>query len=215
MKWVGCFLMAACLSAAPQAVVFDYGGVLTGEPDRASIVEFLCDSFQLTDEEFETVNQRKREAIKAGKSDAEFWIQYGKDEGIALSPDWADRFHSVMKKAMGVNPKMYALVDQLKEREITVGLLSNIDERIGKLLRGYGYYEPFDPCLLSHEIGADKPNAEAYRILIERLDCQADEIVFIDDKRENVEAAQKEGIDAILFESHDQIVSELQKRGAL
>lgn len=42
-----------------------------------------------------------------------------------------------MKDAIGVNLEMYALVDQLKEQQIPVALLSNIDERLSKLIREF------------------------------------------------------------------------------
>ena len=61
-KWIGSFLMAATLTAAPQAVVFDFGGVLVAKPDLESIRQFLRGSFHLSESEYEQANQKKREA---------------------------------------------------------------------------------------------------------------------------------------------------------
>jgi HAD superfamily hydrolase (TIGR01509 family) len=110
---------------------------------------------------------------------------------------------------------MYTLVNQLKEQKIPVGLLSNIDERLSKLIRDFGLYEPFNPCLLSCEIGIEKPDLKAYEFLLTQLKLPAEEIVFIDDRPENIEAAKAVGLDAILFESELQLRGELAKRRAL
>jgi hypothetical protein len=71
--------------AAPQAVVFDFGGVMTGEPNKEAVVHFLRSSFALSEAEFENINLEKREAIKAGKNDEEFWLQFAEQKGITLA----------------------------------------------------------------------------------------------------------------------------------
>ena len=108
---------------------------------------------------------------------------------------------------------MYILVDQLKKQQMPVAMLSNVDTRLANLLREFGLYDPFSPCLLSCEMGVDKPDLKAYEILLNQLKLPAGDVVFIDDRLENVEAAKKMGIDAILFESENQLRAELGKRG--
>lgn len=208
-------LTASSLIAAPQAIVFDFGGVLTGEPNREAVITFIRQSFHFSAEEFEKVNQEKRLAVKQSKTDEEFWIAYAKNKGIKLTANWGASFKSVLKDAIGINPEMYALVDQLKEQQIPVALLSNVDDRISKLIRDFGLYEPFEPCLLSCEIGVEKPDLKAYELLLKTLNLPAKDVVFIDDRSENIEAAKAIGLDAILFESEQQLRNELNTRGAL
>lgn len=50
-------LTATSLMAAPQAIVFDFGGVMTCEPNREVVITFICQSFCFSREEFEIVNQ--------------------------------------------------------------------------------------------------------------------------------------------------------------
>lgn len=206
---------AISLTATTQAVVFDFGGVMTGEPNREAVVVFLQESLHLTKSQFEKANQEKRLAVKEGKTDEEFWISYADEHAIILPADWGASFKAVMRDAIGINPKMYDLVDELKERNIPVAMLSNIDKRLARLIRDYGLYESFDPCLLSFEIGYAKPDPRAYRVLIAELNFPAQDIVFIDDLPENIASAKKVGIDAIRFLSEDQIRQELIQRGVL
>ena len=208
-------LAATSLIAAPQAVVFDFGGVMTKESDREAVVHFVRQSLHLSEKEFEKATQEKRLALKQGSTDEEFWTSYAKNKGVKLPSDWAEQFRSVLKKAININTEMYALVDELKGKKIPVAMLSNIDDRLAELIRNLDLYKPFEPCLLSCEIGVQKPDLKAYELLLARLKLPAAEVVFIDDKAENIEAAKKLGIDAILFESTDQIRNELKKRDTL
>lgn len=209
------FTIYASLTASTKAIVFDFGGVMTTEPKKEDVVQFLRESFNLSAEGYDLANQEKRKAIKAGKSDVEFWLQYAKDHNIALRNDWVSRFNQVLKEAIGINREMYALVEELKANNIPIALLSNIDDRLAKLIRDFGLYQPFSPCLLSCEINVQKPDPKAFEVLLAQLHLPATEIVFIDDRIENVEVAKKMGFDAILFESYRQLKEELLKRNLL
>lgn len=207
-------LTATSLFAAPQAVVFDWGNVI-GFSDRTVVVNFMRDSLRISESEFEIANNQKREALKTGKSEIDFWLGFAQTKGVQLPKDWAQKYTDTLKQSVGADPKMYVLVDQLKGNGMRVGMLSNIDDRYTKLIRAFGFYDPFEPCLLSCEMGLEKPDPKAYELLVKTLNLPADQIVFIDDKAENVEAAKKLGIDAIVFESEQQIRNELNQRNLL
>lgn len=198
-----------------QVVVFDFGDVMTKKFDRKSVVQFLCDSYHLSESEFKKVSQKKKKALRKGLTEEQFWLRYALKKKIKLPSDWSLSFKAVMKSAMKVNPEMYRLIDELKEKQIPVALFSNVDAHLAHLLKEFGFYDPFDPCVLSCEINVRKPDPEAYKYLLQHFDSPAGTIVFIDDKRQNVEAARELGIDGIRFESTEQIRKELTKRKLL
>lgn len=205
--------MEAPISNQPSAVVFDFGGVMTFTPDRKTIVQSLCSSFHLSGEELKQVNRVKRQALKAGITDEEFWYAYAIEKEVDLPDEWPSTFPSVLKNAIGVNPRMFQLVDQLKAHKVPVALLSNIDERLAKWVREFGFYDPFEPCLLSYEIEIEKPDPKAYEFLIQKLGIPPAKVVFIDDQLKNIQAAEAFGLDAIQFESFEQIKEQLVERG--
>jgi putative hydrolase of the HAD superfamily len=209
------FFITSGLLAETRAVVFDFGGVMTAEQNRTIVIDFLRESFHLSKDKFEKINKEKRVANSKGISDEEFWLSFAQKKRIQLPENWNESFKAVMKQGIGVNPHMYKLVEELKAAAIPVALLSNIDERLGKLLRDFGYYDAFYPCLLSYEIGLQKPDMRIYEYLLDTLDLQAEEVIFIDDKIINIEAARKLNIDGIVFESETQLREELAKRGLL
>lgn len=213
-----CLFMLTCstIIAAPQAVIFDFGGVMTNKnPKKEAVIYFLREFFQLSESEYEQVNLRKKEFMKSGKTDTEFWFYFAKERNVILPENWENSFKAVLKDAIQLNPEMFALVEELKGNPIPIGLLSNIDQRLSKLIREFGMYQLFNPCILSCEIGFEKPDPRAYETVLVALQLPAGEIVFIDDKLDNVEAAKKLGFDAILFESPEQLREELKQRDLL
>src|ERR1700753_2307250 len=88
---------ATSLVALPEAIVFDFGGVMTGKPNREAVISFICQSLSLSHKEFEEANHEKRLALKQGKTDEEFWIAYAKNKGIKLPDNWGVVFKSAMK----------------------------------------------------------------------------------------------------------------------
>ena len=65
------------------------------------------------------------------------------------------------------------------------------------------------------KIGSEKPDPIAYQVMLQALELPAKEVIFVDDRLENIEAAQRLGLDAILFESTEQMRQELQQRAVL
>lgn len=93
-------------------------------------------------------------------------------------------------------------------------LLSNTNDMHFSLAeRRYPLLRHFDDFILSYKVGAMKPDARIYQQAIAAAGCPAGECFFIDDLQENVDAAQREGLDAVLFTSLDQLQAELAARG--
>jgi len=95
-------------------------------------------------------------------------------------------------------------------------VLSNTNPIHFSMLKArYPVFSHFDDFVLSYEVGALKPDAKIYRKAIERAECLPEECFFTDDIAINVEAARKNGMDAIQFFSADQLEEELKARGVL
>ena len=67
----------------------------------------------------------------------------------------------------------------------------------------------FEEIVSSAEEGVRKPDPLIYRILLERLGTAPEEVVFVDDLQENVDAARAEGIHGLRFVSAGQTAAEL------
>jgi len=83
----------------------------------------------------------------------------------------------------------------------------NIRENYAHLLRH------FHDLVLSYEIGAMKPDPRIYRAAIDRAQCHPEECFYTDDIPAYIAAAKAQGIDAVQFESRQQLEREMHARG--
>jgi epoxide hydrolase-like predicted phosphatase len=67
-----------------------------------------------------------------------------------------------------------------------------------------------DIIIISAEEGLIKPDERIYNLALDRLGVSPDEVVFLDDRRVNVEAARRLGINAIQFHNTAQALADLQ-----
>ncbi|MGB5370522.1 MAG: HAD family phosphatase [Flavobacteriaceae bacterium] len=70
----------------------------------------------------------------------------------------------------------------------------------------------FEKFYLSHEIHLRKPNTEIFRFVLEENGLRADETFFVDDTKENTEAAQKLGIRSWNLQVGREDIVELKSR---
>lgn len=63
----------------------------------------------------------------------------------------------------------------------------------------------FDHVYLSHEIGRRKPNADAFTYILDKHNLVPSETLFIDDKKENTDVAEKLGINVVQLHTTQQL----------
>jgi FMN phosphatase YigB (HAD superfamily) len=94
-------------------------------------------------------------------------------------------------------------------------LLSNTNALHFEMLRrNYGHMlRHFHHLILSYEVHAMKPQPEIYQAAVARAGCRPEECFYTDDIAAYVEAARQIGMDAVEFESSQQLERELRQRG--
>ena len=93
-------------------------------------------------------------------------------------------------------------------------LLSNTNRiHFQTISENYTLLKHFHDLVLSFEVHAMKPEPEIFRVAIERAGCRPEECFYTDDIEAFVLAARREGIDAVQFESPEQIEREMNARG--
>ena len=71
------------------------------------------------------------------------------------------------------------------------------------------------PCVISGHVGVVKPDPRIFEILFARVGKRPEELLFVDDSINNVEAARAAGMPTIHFKPGVDLESELVARGAL
>lgn len=95
------------------------------------------------------------------------------------------------------------LIDKLKAAGYKLYVLSNMSREFIDFLRKQRVYENFDGDVVSCEVGIVKPMPEIYDLLLKRFDLDPAETIFIDDRKENVDAAAAKGIATFHFDRND------------
>ncbi|MBA2368319.1 MAG: HAD family phosphatase [Candidatus Protochlamydia sp.] len=193
-------------------IVFDFGGVIA-QANTAKMVDFLTTTLNVNKDELSSALREMQSIVAGGGSEEQFWQNYAFTKKIILPSDWFEKFGVIINSSISPIPETIALVKALQRGGYQTAMLSDVTQYQAEIIRKMGYYDLFDPVLLSYETGVKKPNPEAFKILIEKLQVPSSLLIFIDDKIENVDAAINQGIDAIHFLSPTQLKEEFEKRG--
>ncbi len=93
-----------------------------------------------------------------------------------------------------------ALIDDLKAAGYRLYVLSNMSREFIDFLRQRPVYSRFDGDVVSCEERCVKPEPRIYELLLERYGLNPEESLFIDDRPENIAAAERLGIHGRLFD---------------
>jgi HAD superfamily hydrolase (TIGR01509 family) len=192
-------------------LVFDFGGVIA-EADHEVLYVYMEQALHLSRSDVLQVIGQLRESRTRGVPEDQFWKEYAISANIILPENWLESLDAVKQSAVRPNQRMIEEVKKLKALGYRIALLSNVQKPQAKIVRDKGLYLYFEPIVLSCEIGVEKPNVDAYQILLQRLHAKANECIMIDDSPENIQAAQRIGMGVILFQSVESFQAELKRR---
>jgi FMN phosphatase YigB (HAD superfamily) len=132
---------------------------------------------------------------------------------LDLPPDY-DRFCEIWSGIFTETLIPESLLQALAARYRLL-LLSNTNALHFAMLQAtYGpLLSHFHDLILSYEVRAMKPQPEIFQMAVERAGCLPGECFYTDDIAEYVAAARQLGIDAVQFESREQIEREMRGRG--
>lgn len=100
---------------------------------------------------------------------------------------------------------------ELKAQGYSIYILSNIGEESHTYLQNtYGFFDLVDGMVLSYQEHVIKPDRNIYQRLLETYDLQAEECIFFDDKKENIEMATMLGMQGIVFSDVAQAKKEVE-----
>jgi putative hydrolase of the HAD superfamily len=101
---------------------------------------------------------------------------------------------------LGIHWPVVHRIRRLRDDGLRLGLLTNNVKEFGSAWRAtFPVDELFDVVVDSSEVKMRKPDRRIYLLTCERLGVQPSSTVFVDDNRDNVEAARAVGMEAIQF----------------
>jgi epoxide hydrolase-like predicted phosphatase len=111
---------------------------------------------------------------------------------------------------------MVELQAALRRRGLPTYVFSNTNDiAISHIRRNFPFYANFDGYILSYEHGVMKPDATLYEVVERMCGRRGREILYLDDRPENIAAGAERGWLAILHESPDKSLAAIKKAGLL
>ena len=99
-------------------------------------------------------------------------------------------------------PPMIEIHAGLRRRGIPTYIFSNTNDlAVEHIRRNFPFFRDFDGYIYSYEVGAMKPEAKIYEVLEKLAGRRGADIVYLDDRPENVAAGAARGWRTILHET--------------
>ena len=197
-----------------QAVIFDYGEVLSGPPDAEAHRNLLAIA-GVDEESFEKAYWAHRLDYDADILNGEtYWQTVARDTGVRFT---AAQIGQLLEQDatmwMNLNPAMLAWLPKIKQAGFRLGILSNMGHGVlGYMRPRFSWLNQFDHLTWSCELGVVKPDPAIYLHTVKKLGVAPGQALFIDNLEKNIVGAEAVGLHAALFENVEQLQNDLARR---
>ena len=193
-----------------QAIIFDMGGVIlrtqNPEPRRKWIERAHVTPDIFFDTVFRSPVARRAEIGQA--TDKDVWRHAGQVFG--LDDSQLEEFEQDFWSALAIDAALVQFIRGLRPRYKTA-VLSNAWPDARRLIEdNLDFRDVVDVMFFSAEEGMAKPDPCFYHLATERLQIQPQQAIFIDDRTDNVEAAQALGMRGVQFQNTQQTIDEVR-----
>ena len=174
-----------------ELYIFDMGGVVSHNSDLFHDIAAYLD---IAKKDFIALAGENLRGLMEGRiTSYEFWSRFSEAHGKKVEEDlYLKFFNPILDKST------IAIIKRLKKSSKVVCATNTIDSHYDRHL-SRGDYNFFDAVYASNKIGISKPNPDFYRYILKQEKINPKNVLFIDDDKENVLAAERLGIEAVLF----------------
>jgi putative hydrolase of the HAD superfamily len=177
--------------------MFDIGGVIIKWRNNDPIFRYISARYNRPYAEVKRVCVRRLPSLESGEiSIAAFINDTLHDLGRSLRRgDSAARLWVLpLRRLFRPKSGMIGYVRKLRRGGYSVYALTNVSSPHLGFFRRTGLAREFDYVFASSELGSVKPSQEIFQKVFHYLDASPAEVVFVDDRAENVKAAANYGI---------------------
>ncbi|HEY4018071.1 MAG TPA: HAD-IA family hydrolase [Pseudonocardiaceae bacterium] len=194
-------------------VVFDFGQVIGL---RTEEVPALAAILGAPLPEFEVAYWAHRAEYDLVGDDLGYWRAVAAPLGIAVDAGLAAELTEHDEAGwLRADPAALALIVELSERGVPMAILSNAPSSFGRAVRAQPWAKYFRTLLFSADLGVTKPDRAIYETLLDRIDADAADCFFTDDRQTNVDGAIAAGLRAARWQGADTLRPLLVEFGVL
>ncbi|WP_453955085.1 HAD-IA family hydrolase [Bradyrhizobium sp. USDA 377] len=205
-----------------EAVIFDFGGVLTSSPFEAFT-------------RFETERGLPADIIRRTNAANHLENAWARFERAEVDIETFDRLFAEESRALGaevrgrdvlpllqgdLRPEMVEALKRIKSQFRTGCITNNLPANAIGSMTGRSLYIAevmvlFDHVIESAKIGLRKPDPRIYRLMVETLKVDPKNCVYLDDLGVNLKPAREMGMTTIKVTSGAQAIADLEKATGL
>jgi glucose-1-phosphatase len=198
-----------------RAIIFDIGRVLV-RLDIAGAMGGLAGRISLSPQETWTAIEHDpswRDWQEGRMSPRDWQLHISRRLGVEIS---FEEFSAIWNRVLDATPLVDSYLLENLSKHYRLAVLSNTDPiHVAELEKKFDFFRFFPQRIYSCVVGASKPSPIIFREALKACKVDADNALYIDDIPLYVEAARQLGMDGIVFESAEQLKSEMEKRGLL
>ncbi|MFT7645568.1 MAG: putative hydrolase of the HAD superfamily [Candidatus Poriferisodalaceae bacterium] len=201
-----------------DAVVFDWGGVITVDPDPVARRSFAAAGVDLAElrkrrEVFDKDPQQTPFArLERGEIMLDDYLRLMRENMPGSEVLWDQESPHFMFSKLTVRPEVINLIAQLRRRGFATALLTNnVAEMWPLLLETTPVDDLFDVSVNSAFVGMRKPEHDIYHYTLDLLGVSAPKAVFLDDMAPNIAAAKAIGMGTVRVRRPGQAIGSLEQ----
>ena len=198
-----------------SAIILDYGEVLCLRPSSDALAS-MAGVFGIELDGFLPIYRASRNPYDRGDFTPQaYWTEFARRAGVMLDTQTIENLRRLdMQMWSNVNQEMTEWLTRIHSSGFRTAILSNMQSDMAAHMRGnFDWLRHFDHHVFSCEVRSVKPDPFIYRHTLGLLNSPPSEVLFIDDREENIQAARAAGIGGIVFESVSQLRGDLKKIG--
>jgi HAD superfamily hydrolase (TIGR01509 family) len=124
--------------------------------------------------------------------------------------DFAELFGDIFSPI----PPMIEFHASMREKRVPTYIFSNTNDfAIASIRKHFPFFSGFDDYIFSYQHGVMKPDAGLYEVVERVTKRRGEQILYIDDRAENVAAGAARGWRVILQETPEKTLAEVRKLG--
>jgi putative hydrolase of the HAD superfamily len=197
-----------------RAVVFDYGNVLCLEQTLEDM-KAMARVSGISPERFPELYWKLRPAYDRGDLDGPaYWTAVADQQELGLSRDQiATLIRLDCKSITRPNQGAVQWAKLLHDEGFPLTLLSNMPLELSRhVTRLFPGLSTFEYLIYSCDYGSIKPELAIFRNCLELLKVAPQDILYLDDRAENVDAAARLGINSVLFDAVEKTATRVESR---
>lgn len=181
-----------------KAVIFDYGKVISDSPGT-HVRKDIAKAFKSSEDEVGKVIGKLIGRFRKGElSENEFWEVMAKELDREIPEHKYELWKNDFRKKLVIFDDMLMFVRELKAKGLKVGVMSNNIMPFVDVIKERQGFSEFELVLNSCEVGLSKPDEDIYQLALTELDLSPNEVLFIDDRKENIDTAKRLGMHVLI-----------------